>query len=159
LQRPPLIRLVNERLEGCGQTAVAETEFNIAEDRAIMRQLYQWTANKPVAAIEQLWDILDETLTVRVQRLLSLPQAPGTEMERLADTLVLSVLDWRLEKVRYLLNEVKQFLKESQAENDVDTLTIFQQQLRELTLTFWQINKARDAMSAATRRRVADSKR
>jgi DNA primase len=160
LQRPQLIRLVNERLVDRGQTAVAESDFLQAEDRALMRHLYHWSSLKPVATMEDLWDILDDSqatpLTDRAHFLLSLPQTPDAEIERLADTLVLSVLDWRLEKVRQLLNEVKQFFKESQAENDQEAVQIYQQQLRELPLTVLQINKARDAMSAANRRRVAD---
>lgn len=158
LQRPRLIHLVNERLVRCGQTAVAEADFHDPEDRAILRHMHQWAAagGPAVAVIEDLWDILGDALTVRAQFLLSLPLAPDAELERLADTLVLSVLDWRLEKVRQLLNEVKQFIKESQMENDQDALAVYQQQLRELPLTVLQINKARNAMSAANRRRATD---
>ncbi|MCP4356589.1 MAG: DNA primase [Chloroflexi bacterium] len=159
LQNSALIRMVNERLENVGQTAVRETDFNAPEDRAITRHLYQWIDGRAVAPIDELWDILDTTLTNRVQFLLSLPPASDAELERLADTLVLSVLDWRLEKARQLLNEVKQFIKESQIENDQDVLTIYQQQLRELPLTVLQINKARSSMSATNRRRAADTVR
>jgi hypothetical protein len=158
LQNAPLIRLVNERLQNEGQTAVSEKDFNDPEDRALMTIMYQWLDGSSVATIEELWDILDDdALTKRVHFLLSLPQVADAELERLADTLVSSVLDWRLESVKQLLNEVKQSLNEAQSENDADALEIYQQQLRELPLIFLQINKARSAMSASSRRRTNES--
>lgn len=159
-QTSPLIRLVNERLQNEGQTAVTEKDFSNAEDRALINLLYQWIDGRSVAMIDDLWDILDDdALTKRVHFLLSFPQASDAELERLADTLVLSVLDWRLENVRQLLNEVKHSFNEAQAENDAEALEVYQQQLRELPLLFLQINKARSAMSATSRRRADEAAR
>lgn len=83
--------------------------------------------------------------------------SPETELERISDTLVLSVLDWRLAKVRQLLGEVKHLLHEAQRENDTEALAVYQQQLRELPLAVLQLNKARGAMSATSRRRAEDA--
>ncbi len=136
---------------------MTDNDFLLAEDRAIMRQMYQLITLTPVVTIEELWDSLEQTLQDRLKFLLTLPQSPETELERIADTLVLSVLDWRLAKVRQLLNEVKHLLHEAQAENDMEALAIYQQQLRELPLAVLQLNKARDSMSATSRRRAEDA--
>ena len=157
VRSPQLIVRINRKLAECGQTEVKEDDFSMAEDQAIMRQMYQLIGVSAVVTIEELWDSLDQTLQNRLKFLLSLPQSPETELERVSDTLVLSVLDWRLAKVRQLLSEVKQLLHQAQDEDDHDTLAIYKQQLRELPLAVLQLNKARDAMSATSRRRAEDA--
>lgn len=161
LRQPRLLELVNGRLRQCEQTAVGEDEFLLPEDRAIMRHLYQWhtlgtaQTRQTVVAVDDLWDILDSALADRAQYLLSLPPAPDTEIERLANQLMLSVLDWRLEKTRGLVEQVEQYYKEAQRENDADAVQLYQQLQRELPVTMRALNKARNAMTAANRRRVA----
>jgi hypothetical protein len=162
LQNLTLLRQVDERLARCGQTAVTDKDFIDPEDRAIMRYLADWVSSttpaysQTVVMIDELWDILDDALTVRAQYLLSLSPTPDVEIERLADQLMLSVLDWRLEKTRELVNEVEQYYKEAQIENDTEALEVYQQLQRDLPVAVWQLNKARNAMSAANRRRVAN---
>lgn len=154
---PQALLKLNQKLADCGQPKVVEDDFLLAEDRAIMRQMYQLLTRSPVVTIDELWDSLEETLQNRLKFLLSLPQSPETELERISDTLVLSVLDWRLAQVRQLLSEVKHLLHEAQIENDTEALAIYQQQLRELPLAVLQLNKARGAMSATSRRRAEDA--
>ena len=157
VRSPQIIVRVNHKLAECGQLAVKEDDFLMAEDQAIMRQMYHLIDASAVVTIEELWDSLEQTLQNRLKFLLSLPQSPETELERVSDTLVLSVLDWRLAKVRQRLSEVKQLLHQAQDEDDHDTLAIYKQQLRELPLAVLQLNKARDAMSATSRRRAEDA--
>jgi DNA primase len=157
IRYPQLIGQVNQTLKECGQPGVVDEDFLLAEDRAIMRQMYQLIALSAVVTIDELWDSLEQTLQNRLKFLLTLPQSPETELERIADTLVLSVLDWRLAKVRQLLSEVNHLLREAQTEDDVDALAVYQQQLRELPLAVLQLNKARDSMSATSRRRAEDA--
>lgn len=154
---PQLIMRVNQTLTECGQLRVTDEDFLVAEDRAIMRQMYHLIDLSPVVTIDELWDSLEQTLQNRLKFLLTLPQSSETELERIADTLVLSVLDWRLAKIRQLLSEVNHLLLEAQAENDIEALAIYQQQLRELPLAVLQLNKARDSMSATSRRRAEDA--
>lgn len=154
---PQVVLRVNQKLAENGQPRVVDDDFLMAEDRAIMRQMYQLIGRSPVVTIDELWDSLEQTLQNRLKFLLTLPQSPETELERISDTLVLSVLDWRLAKVRQLLSEVKHLLHEAQSENDTEALAIYQQQLRDLPLAVLQINKARDAMSATSRRRAEDA--
>lgn len=154
---PQVILRVNQKLSECSQPQVTDEDFLLAEDRAIMRQMYQLIASTPVVTIDELWDSLEQTLQDRLKFLLTLPQSPETELERISDTLVLSVLDWRLAKIRQLLSEVNHLLHEAQTEDDVEALAIYQQQLRELPLAVLQLNKARDSMSATSRRRAEDA--
>jgi DNA primase len=153
---PQLIGRINQKLGECGQPQVVDDDFLMAEDRAIMRQMYQMIGASSVVTIKELWDSLDQTLQDRLNFLLTLPQSPETELERISDTLVLSVLDWRLAKVRQLLSEVRHLLHEAQTEDDMEALAIYKQQLRELPLAVLQLNRARDAMSATSRRRAED---
>ncbi|WP_420644900.1 DNA primase [Candidatus Leptofilum sp.] len=157
IRLPNLVLRVNQKLQECGQTKVMDDDFLLAEDRAIMRQMYHLIGASPVVTIDELWDSLEQTLQNRLKFLLTLPQSPETELERISDTLVLSVLDWRLAKVRQLLSEVKHLLHEAQSEGDSEALAIYQQQLRELPVAVLQLNKARDAMSATSRRRAEDA--
>ncbi|MCP4417790.1 MAG: DNA primase [Chloroflexi bacterium] len=154
---PQIIVLINQKLTECEQPQVMGDDFWVAEDQMIMRQMYQLIADSPVVTIDELWDSLDQTLQKRLKFLLSLPQSPETELERISDTLVLSVLDWRLAKVRQLLSEVKQLLAEAQATNDTEALTLHKQQLKALPLAVLQLNKARSSMSATSRRRAEDA--
>jgi DNA primase len=166
LHHPHLFQQVNQRLAHCGQTAVTEKDFLIPEDRAIMQLFPQWLQSgnrayqQAVVTIDELWDSLDEAppapLITRAQHLLSLPLPPDVEMERLADQLMLAVLDWRLEKTRELVNEVEQYYKEAQIEHDAEAVAVYEQLKRELPTAVWQLNKARNAMTAANRRRMTD---
>ena len=157
LRQPQLILHINQKLADCQQPWVKSDDFLVAEDRAIMRQMYHLLETEAVVTITELWDSVEQTLHDRLNFLLSLPQSSEKELERLADTLVLSVLDWRLANVRQLLSEVKHLLHEAQDEADAEALAIYQQQLRELPLAVLQLNKARDAMSATSRRRAEDA--
>jgi DNA primase len=154
---PQVILRVNQKLLECGQVQVANDDFLLAEDRAIMRQMYHLINASAVVTMDELWDSLDQTLQNRLKFLLTLPQSPEKELERISDTLVLSVLDWRLARVRQLLSEVKQLLHEAQTEGDTEALAVYNQQLRELPLAVLQLNRARDSMSATSRRRAEDA--
>ncbi len=158
LRNRQILRLVDSRLQSCAEAPVGEADFDRPEDKALIRQLRQTAAN-PVAANGELWDSLDEVLHERVDTLLALPPSPENEPERLADTLVLSVLDWRLAQVRKELETVKQHYRETQAANDQAALEMYRQLLQTLPLAILRLNKARDAMSASGRRRNQDEER
>jgi hypothetical protein len=80
-----------------------------------------------------------------------MPETPESDLQRLPDLLVLSVLDWRLERLKALISEVKQLFHETQTTNP-DMLEMYSKQLRQLPLQVLSINKARGAMTAAGRR-------
>ncbi|RMG96886.1 MAG: DNA primase [Chloroflexi bacterium] len=157
LRHPQLLTSVNQRLTQNSQPPVREADFTTAEDKALFRHLSQISHASPFATIEDLCDSLDNVLQERVQTLLTFPPTPDSELERLADELAKSVLDWRLEKTRRLLNEVKQLFDEAKEMNDIEAIETYKEQLRRLPLIVFSINRARDAMSAVSRRKADDS--
>ena len=156
LNYPQMIALVNQKLREIDQSEVEEVDFTSAEDQAILRQMYHWAQGSSVAAIGELWDSLESALIDRVKFLLALPQTPETELDRLADKLALSVLDWRLEKKSQLVSAVKQVVRSATGQTDADAKAMYQQ-LNELSIAKLRIHKARDAMSASSRRRLEDA--
>jgi DNA primase len=157
LHYPRMLIQVNQRLVQHGQPVVGETDFLAAEDRTLLRHMYQHIEGGTVVTIDELCDSLEEPLLRRVHSLLTLPSAPETELDRLADTLVLSVLDWRQEKIKKLSGEVKKLLREASGINDMESLALYRQQMRELPLALKRIDRARDAMSAMSRRRAEEA--
>jgi DNA primase len=153
LAHPHIINQINDKLALNEQTPISEDDFTRLDDQTLWRQIQLGDSSWTVASTANLWDSFEEEfLQVRVKKLLSLPEISDTELERLPDRLVLSVLDWRLEKVKGLIADVEQLFLEAQAQNDPDMLEMYRQQLRELPLKVLSINRARGAMSAVGRR-------
>ncbi len=157
LHYPKVMLQVNQKLAQNEQALVTEADFLAAEDKALFVQMYHRINSSTIVTLEELCDSLDDLLLSRVESLSSLPLTPESELDRLADTLVLSVLDWRLEIIKQLLSKVKYLLHEAQNSNDVNSLMMYRQKLRELPLAVLRINKARDAMSSGSRRRAEDT--
>ena len=107
LHHPAILIQVNQRLRQNQQPDVNESDFTAVEDRLLLNQLYDWQKQGAVAPIAELCDSLDEALSERAQSLLSLPPTPDSELDRLADKLALSVLNWRQEKIGQLIGEDK----------------------------------------------------
>jgi hypothetical protein len=158
LHYPRLMIQINRRLALNQETMVGEEDFTRPEDKALwrlLRERAETAGDEPtsVAAIEDLCDSLDEVvLQRRIKDLLVLPEIPETELDRLPDHLVLSVLDWRLERVNGQLNEMRQLFNEAKAAQDLDLISMYSQQLRELPLKKLRLDKARGAMTAINRR-------
>jgi DNA primase len=152
LSHPQIIGQVDERLVENKQSNVSEDDFSRPDDRVLWRQLRTHYGHWPVVTADDLWDSPDdEFLRDRVQKLLTLPDTPESELNRLPDILVMSVLDWRLERVKSLIDEVKHLYNEMQTQSDADMLALYNRQLRDLPLQYLSINKARGAMSASGR--------
>jgi len=156
LAYPQVINLVDNQLAQNQQPVVSEADFNRLDDRSLWRQMKGRQSQRPIAAIDDLWDSSeDEFLRERVQNLLSLPDTPESELARLPDRLVLSVLDWRLERIKSLIGEVELLFRETHAEDSPELHEMYHRQLRELPLQMLSINKARGAMSATGRRQTS----
>lgn len=155
LHYPQMMIHVNQKLVQTQQSPVTENDFSAAEDKLLLRQMYQRIDDGILATPDELCDSLDETLLDRMKFLLALPRTAEAELERLADKLVLSVLDWRLEKNSQLVGIVRQLVHETQQANDGDSSEMYQQ-LSELKLAKLRIDQARNAMSAMGRRRAEE---
>ncbi|MCB0032447.1 MAG: DNA primase [Anaerolineales bacterium] len=153
LADPHLLRQVNQRLASSGEPMVDQQDFSAADDRA----LFDFVGRLTVAFTPDLWDILDQSLHQRVHQLLALSQPPESEWNRLPDRLVLSVLDWRLDKATRLNNEIKQLIKEVSRQRDAvnngEMIQAYTRQHLELSQEIGRINKAKGSMSAVVRRR------
>ena len=135
---------------------LAETDFSIFEDRMLFLSLRQVIYAGLFTAVEDLVDQLDAPLQERLdfltsqdgqQRFLSTPDT--------ADSLVLSVLHCRGERIRQQLSSVKQLLEQSDKQRNPDLLAAYDQQLGQDLL---RINKAKAAMMAVNRRRAAEKR-
>ena len=92
---------------------------------------------------------------------MALPPSPETKLDRLPDTLALSVLDWRLEKIREHNTVLKQLLiAENLTGPDEDYLArLYGDQLQTSQAAMRRIDQARHAMSAMGRRRADERAR
>ncbi len=155
LHHPQIMPQVNQRLAQNQQPPVNASDFTAAEDRLLLQQMVRWREGRAVASIDELCDSLDEALNERVQSLLALSPTPESELDRLADKLALSVLNWRQEKIGQLVGEVKQLFRKEQALDNTDAREMYEK-LNEWTLAVLRIHKAKSAMSAVSRRKAED---
>jgi DNA primase len=150
---PRIIPAIDDKLTSNHQAPLSEDDFTRPDDRALWRQMPRTGDGWAVAEPADLWDSFEEEfLRARVETLLSLPGTPETELDRLPDRLVLSILDWRQEKVKGLMASVEQLFLEAQAQNEPDKVEMYRQQLRDLPMQLRNIDRAREAMSAVGRR-------
>jgi hypothetical protein len=91
-------------------------------------------------------------LRQRAGFLLELPELLDSGIERFTERLVLSILDWRLQKERGLINEVKTLFREAESEDRAELMVIYGKQLHELMKNLFAINRGRAATSAVGRR-------
>jgi hypothetical protein len=155
LAHPHVAQAVDQKLAARQQPLVSEEDFTTVEDRVLVRVLRQSNGRGLVAGVDEMWDSLDGPVRQRVEAILRMEATPESEVERLPDLLVMSILDWRLEKIRALLAEVRQLFREAESENSSEMMAVYYQQLRELPLLVLSINKAKGSMSAASRRRAS----
>jgi hypothetical protein len=155
---PRIINSINDKLVLNQQAPLSEDDFTRPDDRALWRQLPRSGDGWSVADGPDLWDSFEEEfLQTRVEALLSLPETPESELDRLPEKLVLSVLEWRLEVVKELTVNVERLFLEAQAQNDPDLIKMYRQQLRELPKQRRSIDRAREAMSAVGRRNAGSA--
>lgn len=161
LRQPRLLRQVDERLRAQNQAVVDEADFTLPEDKALLRHLRQQVRQRPVATVDELCDSLDDDVLLnRAQEILAVEsQESEVESGRLADSLARLILDLRLERIRRLLGEVQQLFFEAQEAGNESRLQMYKNQLQQLPVRVQNINRARWAMSAVSRREAEESRR
>jgi DNA primase len=158
LAYPKLLTKVNGKLALNQERMVGEDDFTRPEDKALWRLLRDKaeTATESVssvAAIEELCDSLDQAvLRRRIKDLLVLPQIPESEIDRLPDHIVSSVLDWRLEQVVGQINEMKQLLNEAKTVSEQDLISMYLNESRDLTVRKLKLDKIRGTLTNINRR-------
>jgi DNA primase len=155
LEHPGAINHVNRLLRHSKQPEVTAADFLRVEDKALLAEIERRATLPSVATIAEMCDSLDSVLAQRVKALLNLPPTPGTKLDRLPDSLALSVLDWRLEKIREHNTILKQLLPAGgQMESEDEFTRSYLAQVREMG----RINRAREALSASGRRREEEKR-
>ncbi|MCA9961216.1 MAG: hypothetical protein KC443_19380, partial [Anaerolineales bacterium] len=158
LAYPQVTVQVNRLLQQMEQTAVAADDFTDMEDKLLWQYVMQTVETGAFVVGQDLCDSLDDPMVQhRVEDLKTVPPTPLANLERLPDTLVLSVLQWRRDAINRQSQEIKQLVSVSQ-ETDVDLLQMYQKQAYTLTLVKRDIDKAIASMSALNRRRIEESK-
>ena len=155
LEFPGAIHHVNRLLSYQKQSEVSAADFGRAEDKALLAIIVERATMPTVAPIAELCDSLDSVLAQRVKTLLTLTPTPGNKLERLPEALALSVLDWRLEKIREYNTILKQLLPSGgQAGSDDELTQSYLAQVPEME----RIHQARDALSMTGQRRAKESR-
>ncbi|MEM7334415.1 MAG: DNA primase [Chloroflexota bacterium] len=154
---PAMIVEVNSKLESISQSPVDENDFETIEDQSILRQMYHLNRGGRFATPDELCDSLDTALQERVHQLLALKPTPESELDRLADKLLLSVLEWRLQKNKLFNQKIKVLFDEAKRQNDQESAKLYEQQIAKSHLESLSLNKAKSAMSATSRRRAEEA--
>ncbi len=157
LAYPGVIASANAVLRRQGEAEVSRRDFTRTDDQAVFDAMEVRAAVLPVVTIEEMCDSLEPVLADRVRELLTLPPTPETRLDRLPDMLALSVLDWRLEKLKEQNVTLQQIQSsEGWGTMDEEVAHLFGEQIREIRMAMQRIHKARSAMSALGRRRQED---
>jgi hypothetical protein len=154
LHHPHIMRQVNQRLTQNQQEMVNAADFSATDDQLLLQEVMRWLEKGTVATIDELCDSLDDALLERVQYLLNLPATPESELDHLAEKLVKSILDWRLNQAMRLNSEVRQLVEEAKSTNDTLALQTYKRQSVEFSHQIRRINQAKHAMSAMNRRQT-----
>jgi len=153
LRYPDIVLQIDQRLSENQQEKIRSEDFTRPDDRALWDHIRDWTSSHAVVSSGDLCDSLeDEILQQRVQSLLEVPETEQIELARLSDRLLLSVLDWRAQKVKSLIGEVEALFQEAEALRRKELMDIYGQQLQGLLGQLARINRARATITATGRR-------
>ena len=160
LTYPGALTSVNALLRKQKLLEVTRDDFTDPRDRELFAEVAYRATQPAVAGIDELCDSLDAVLAERVRALFSSPPpTPETQLDRLPDALALSVLDWRLEKLRehnVMLNGLLMEASRDEFRGRVGQSEYGEQIDRDTQLAIRRIDEARDAMSAIGRRRTEE---
>ncbi len=154
LAYPQVVRAINQRLHRLEQPVVSAADFTLPEDRAIWMRIMQIVIEGRFVSDADLCDSLDEDyLQSRVQGLRAITPVPAASRDKLPDTLVLSVLQWRQDQLKALSLELTQLVQGGESQLDAETLKFYQARANELRVQKLQIDRAIASMSAMQQRR------
>lgn len=143
-----LLRRVDQVLTRVQQPPVAADDFTLFEDRAVWEGLQRRSlAGRQVVSIEELCDSLDVALAERVRDVWGMATLEPAEPERLPDKLARSVLDWRLDRVRQMLRQLRQLVAEAESAGDWEALEMHRGQSQVQVMLHASINKAKQALT------------
>ncbi|MCA9968678.1 MAG: DNA primase [Anaerolineales bacterium] len=160
LLAPRLVPQIDQRLTELDQPPLGERDFALLEDKLLWQRVLAPPADGPVVDEADLWDSLDDPVLLRrVQVLQQTPQAPRSSLDRLPDTLALSVLQWRRDEVNRRFQDIRQLVGEAARQADGEALQMYQAQVAQLVQATREIDRAIASMSAVSRRRAEENGR
>jgi DNA primase len=157
MHHPKILNDVNVKLAQVDQPAVTQADFVDIEDRELFAVINGRYHQGTVVSIDELCDSLESPLLERALHLRSLPPTPDSELDRLADKLVLSVLDIRHEKTRRLNARMQRLVTEAKKAGDRESVETYQAQSLEITRQLLRLQQAKNAMSAVSKRRAEEA--
>ncbi len=157
LHHPQVLGEVNVRLAETGQPPVTQADFGTIEDKELFGVVNGRYHQSTFVTIDELCDSLASPLLERAQHLRSLPPTSDSELDRLADKLVLSVLDMRHEKTRRLNAEMQKMAADAKKEGRRELVADYQAQSLEISRQLLHIQRAKNAMSAVSKRRAEEA--
>ncbi len=154
LAHPQVVRAINQQLRRLEQPVVSEEDFTLPEDRAIWRQIMQAVIEGTFVTDADLCDSLDiDDLQNHVQGLRAITPVPAASLNKLPDTLVLSVLQWRQDQLKTFSLELTQLVQGVEDPLDAETMKLYQARANELRVQKLQLDRAIASMSAMQQRR------
>jgi DNA primase len=148
---PQLVLLVDDRLKNNKQPTVSVRDFITIEDKLLWDYLCEQAYDGAVELDD--WEtIMDGNVVTRADQLKQLPVTDPAQVDRLPDSLTLSVLEWRLEAAKILREQLKLLIDEAKLNGDQSALNDHLQQIVGLTLLSSSIDQARHNLSASGKR-------
>ncbi len=158
MAHPQIVRVVNQMLQRMGQAVVSDNDFSLQEDKLLWQYIIQAVIDGAFVTGEDLCDSLDDDfLQSRLQSLRTISPISASNMDKLPDTLALSLLRWRQDQIKSLSQEIKQLVQEASRDAETESLQLYQKQVYELALAKRHIDKAIASMSALQRRRAENT--
>ena len=157
LHHPQILSEINTRLAQTDQAPVTQADFVTIEDRELFITFNSRLNQAAFVSIDELCDSLESPLLERAQHLRSLPPTPDSELDRLADQLVISLLDVRHEKILHLYTRVQRLVTGRHETEDKETVESYYTQLVSIYRKLNSIKQAKKAMSADSKRRAEEA--
>ncbi len=149
LYYPQIIKQINLKLAQCQQPIVTEVDFSASEDRELFKRMARQVEQGNIVTIAEMCDSLDDDILLsRVQYLQQTSPTPESELGRLPEKLALSILHWRLEKVKRHLAELQLLFRETNRNDQPELADLYSQQIRESHLVIQSLNRAAETMIA-----------
>ena len=155
IAHPEMMVRVDMLLRQAQQPAITSDDFTSSEDRLVWQAVRRRAVDASTGTlidVEEMCNNLDAVLSERVRGLLAITATADTQVEQLSGRLTHSVLNWRLDKVRRTLGEVKDLMEIAKREGDEETGELHAYRCQELTAMIYSINRARHTLSSASQR-------
>lgn len=151
---PQVLPQINRLLQRAQQPLVSAADFEATEDKQLWPHVQRRSLAPAgqVVTCEELRHTLDEALSSRVYALAADAPVAAPEPDNLPQKLALTVLNWRLDKIRRELEEIKQLLIDAGTAEEAEAAELYHFKSEELKQLILTIHRARRELSSSGRR-------